>query len=140
MALDTNCFYCMRDERLSNLMIEICKLETSTLFLFKEQTHKGRVIVAYDRHETELFNLSDEEIGAFMKDVARAAHAVSKTFKPNKMNYGAYGDKMPHLHMHLVPKYEGQDMWGSTFEMNPGKVYLSENEYSDMIDAIKSNL
>lgn len=140
MALDTNCIYCMNDERLSNLMIEICKLETSTLFLFKEQTHKGRVVVAYDRHETELFNLSEEEQAAFIKDVSKAARAVFKTYQPNKMNYGAYGDKMPHLHMHLVPKYEDKEMWGSTFEMNPGKVYLSEDEYKVMIKAIKSNL
>lgn len=140
MELDTNCFYCMKDERRDNLMIEICKLEVSTLFLFKEQTHKGRVIVAFDRHETELFNLKEEELNAFMKDVSRAASAVFKAFSPNKMNYCAYGDKMPHLHMHLVPKYEGKEMWGSTFEMNPGKVYLSEDEYSSVIDAIKSNL
>lgn len=138
--METNCFYCMKDERLSNLMIEICKLDTSTLFLFKEQTHKGRVIVAHDRHVTELFHLNEEELAAFMKDVARAARAVSKAFGANKMNYGAYGDKMPHLHMHLVPKYEDGVMWGSTFEMNPGKVYRTEEEYLGLIEAIKSNL
>lgn len=138
--MDMNCFYCTKDERLSNLMIEICKLEASTLFLFKEQTHKGRVIVAFDRHETELFLLTDEERDAFMKDVSRAARAVSLAFNPNKINYGAYGDKMPHLHMHLVPKYENQEMWGSTFEMNPGKVYLTEDEYTSRIEAIKTNL
>ncbi len=138
--MDANCFYCMKDERLSNLMIEICKLDVSTLFLFKEQTHKGRVIVAYDRHETELFHLTEDEQAAFMKDVSRAARAVFKAFQPNKMNYGAYGDKMPHLHMHLVPKYEDGTMWGSTFEMNPGKVYPTAEEYAIVIEAIKSHL
>jgi diadenosine tetraphosphate (Ap4A) HIT family hydrolase len=31
-----------------------------------------------------------------------------KPFKPDKINYGAFGDKIPHLHMHLVPKHEGR--------------------------------
>lgn len=140
MEMDKNCFYCMKDERLYNLMIEVCQLDVSTLYLFKEQTHRGRCVVAYNRHETELFKLSAEDMNAFMADVARAATAIYTAFNVSKMNYGAYGDKMPHLHMHLVPKYEGGENWGSTFEMNPGKTYLSEEEYRQIIDTIKSHL
>lgn len=138
--MDTNCNYCMKNEKLDEQMIEICKLDVSTLYLFKEQTHKGRCIVALNRHDTELFNLSTEERNAFMADVCKAAAAIFKAFKVDKMNYGAYGDKMPHVHMHLVPKYEGGENWGGTFAMNPNKTYLTEKEYNDMIDAIKKNL
>ena len=42
--------------------------------------------------------------------------------------------------MHLVPKYEGGDEWGGVFQMNPGKVYLTEEEYAEMIEKIKANL
>jgi len=130
----------MKNEKLDSLMIEVCKLEVSTLYLFKEQTHKGRCIVAYNRHETELFRLNKEEMAAFMSDVSKAASAIFKAFKPGKMNYGSYGDKSPHLHMHLVPKYEGGENWGSTFEMNPGKTYLTAEEYKEMARTIKDNL
>lgn len=138
--MDTNCFYCTKDERLSNIMIEICKLDVSTLYLFKEQTHRGRCIVALNRHDTELFNLSPEERNAYIADVSRAAKAIFKAFNVSKMNYGTYGDTMPHVHMHLVPKYEGGENWGSTFEMNPKKTYLSEEEYQEVINKIKANL
>ena len=140
MEKDKTCFYCMADERRDNLMIEIAKLETSTLFLFKEQTHPGRCIVAHDDHVRELYLLNDEDLAAFMKDVSRAAAAIAAAFSPNKINYGAYGDKMPHLHMHLVPKYEGQASWGSTFEMNPGIVYLTNEQYQAIIDKIRQYL
>ena len=33
-----------------------------------------------------------------------------------------------------------QDEWGSTFQMNPDKKYLSENEYEEMIEKIKACL
>jgi diadenosine tetraphosphate (Ap4A) HIT family hydrolase len=140
MKLDKNCFYCMKDERRDKLMIEVCKLDISTLFLFKEQTYRGRCIVAFDGHEAEIFNLNKDEAALFINDVSRAAKAIANAFKPDKINYGAFGDKMPHLHMHLVPKYEGKEGWGSTFEMNPDKVYLNDAEYMEMIRAIKKNL
>ena len=140
MELNKDCLYCMEDERRDNLMIEIAKLGVSTVFLFKEQTYKGRCNVVYKDHVKELFELSDQELSLFMNDVKKVAAAVDRAFQPNKINYGAYGDTLHHLHLHVVPKYEGEDNWGSTFVMNPGKVYLTDKEYSDMIKKITANL
>ena len=137
---DSNCGYCMRGELLDKFGIFICDLTVSSLILFKEQSKPWRCIVAYKDHVSELVDISDEERNAFMADVTRAARALHKAFHPNKVNYGAYGDTGCHLHMHLVPKYEGGDEWGSTFQMNPDKVYLSAGEYDEMIAKIKENL
>ena len=137
---DSNCGYCMRGELLDKFGIFICDLEVSSLILFKEQSKPGRVIVAYKDHVSEIVNISDEERNLFMADVTRAAKALHAAFKPNKVNYGAYGDTGCHLHMHLVPKYEGGDEWGGVFQMNPGKVYLTDEEYAEMIEKIKANL
>lgn len=137
---DANCGYCMRGELLDKFGIFICDLEVSSLILFKEQSKPGRVIVAYKDHVSEIVNISDEERNLFMADVARAARALHAAFHPNKVNYGAYGDTGCHLHMHLVPKYEGGDEWGGVFQMNPDKVYLTDEEYAEMIEKIKANL
>lgn len=137
---DHNCGYCMRGEILAGFGIYICDLEVSSLILFKEQSHPGRCIVAYKDHVSEIVDISDEERDAFFRDVNKAAKAIHAAFKPNKVNYGAYGDTGCHLHMHLVPKYENEFEWGGVFEMNPGKVFLSEQEYADMIEKIKENL
>ena len=140
MELNEQCMYCMEDERRDNLMIEIAKLDVSTVFLFKEQTYTGRCNVVYKDHVKELFELDPEELAAFMNDVKRVAAAVDKAYHPNKINYGAYGDTLHHLHMHIVPKYENKENWGSTFEMNPGKTYLTDEEYQNMIETIKKAL
>lgn len=122
-------------------MIEIAPLSASTLYLFKEQTHRGRCVVAYRAHVNELFELPDAELIAFTRDVARAAKAIKQAFGPNKINYGAYSDKLPHLHMHLVPKYEGGAAWGAPFEMMlANKKLLSEAEYHSLITSIKARL
>ena len=142
MTTTNPCMYCAKDQRLTDLMIKICELEASVLYLFKEQTYKGRCVVAYKKeHKNEIFELSESELSLYSKDVARVAKAVSSAFNPGKINYGAYGDKMPHVHFHIVPKQEEAPKWGSTFDMMPDeKVYLSESEYSEVIDKIKANL
>jgi len=136
-----DCLYCRKDQRLLDLMIEVTPLSVSTLYLFKEQTHRGRCVVAYRAHINELFELPDNELSLFMRDVARAAQAIKTAFGPTKINYGAYSDKLPHLHMHVVPKYAGGTAWGSPFEMMPAnKELLSGAEYLAMIGAIKAAL
>lgn len=136
-----SCFYCEKDQRLSDIMIKIADMKVSTLYLFREQTHKGRCVVAYKGHVNELFELSDEELALFMKDVTKAAAAIKNSFGAAKMNYGAYSDKLAHLHFHLVPKYQDGYGWGGTFEMMPAnKTLLSEEEYQDIIKTIKGNL
>ncbi len=136
----SECLYCQRNELQKSLMIKICDLSVSTLFLFKEQSHPGRCIVAYNNHINELFELDDNERNAFMADVCRTAKAIQKVFSPTKINYGAYSDKLAHLHFHIVPKYEGEFGFGGVFEMNPQKTYLTETEYSDTISKIANAL
>ena len=41
-----DCLYCQNNETLHNLMIEIAPLSVSRVFLFKEQTYRGRCLVA----------------------------------------------------------------------------------------------
>jgi diadenosine tetraphosphate (Ap4A) HIT family hydrolase len=140
MEKDCNCGYCVGGEPLAKFGIFICNLSVSQLILFKEQSHPGRCIVAYKDHVSEIVDISDEERNAFFADVNRAAKAIHKVFKPDKLNYGAYGDTGCHLHMHLCPKYKGGDEWGGTFMMNPQKTYLTDKEYDKMIADIKAAL
>lgn len=135
-----DCLYCQNNQTLHELMIEIAPLSVSRLFLFKEQTYRGRCLVAYKDHVHDLNMLSDEERNAFMADVVRVTRAMQKIFNPQKINYGAYSDKLSHLHFHLAPKYEGGPGFGGTFTMNPKKVYLTDAEYQDMVEKIKEAL
>lgn len=137
---DCNCGYCMGGEILAGFGIKICDLSVSQLILFKEQSHPGRVIVAYKDHVSEMVDISSGDRAAFFEDVAKAANALHKAFHPDKINYGAYGDGGCHLHMHLVPKYKDGFEWGTTFAMNPGKTYLTDSEYQEMIQKIKDAL
>lgn len=138
---DQNCAYCVHGEPLAAFGIYVCDLsDFSSLYLFKEQSHPGRVIVAPKAHIEDLTDLTDDQRNAFFADVARASRAVKAAFHPGKVNYGAYNDKGRHLHFHLVPKYEDEFEWGGIFAMNPGRVTLTDAEYAEMIEKLKAAL
>lgn len=136
----SECLYCQKLPVLDELMIKICDLSVSQLFLFKEQSYHGRVNVVYKDHGVELHELSDEQRNAFFADVARVGKALQAAFNPTKINYGAYADTLTHLHIHIAPKYKDGYGFGGTFEMNPKKTYLSDAEYAEVITKIKANL
>ena len=140
MTKAPDCIYCQRNQQQKDIMIEICDLQVSTLFLFKEQSHEGRCIVAYKDHVKELFDLPEAERNAFMDDVCRVAKALNDTFHPAKINMGMYADTLAHLHVHIVPKYEGGFEFGGTFEMNPKRTYLTDEQYAAIIEKIKQSL
>lgn len=137
----STCPYCQKDESLAAFAIEIAQLSpASTLYLFREQSHPGRLVVAYNGHVSELIDLDEAQRNAFMADVARAAKALHAAYKPAKVNYAAYGDLNPHLHFHLVPKYKDDFEWGGTFVMNPQKTILSDAEYAATVEKIRAAL
>ncbi len=70
---DQNCAYCMEGDLVAAFGIKICELPSSKVYLFKEQSHKGRVIVAHKKHVSEITELTAEE---------RAASSRTSTMLP----------------------------------------------------------
>ena len=141
MMKDENCAYCQEGALVDRFGIKIADLPASKVYLFREQSHKGRVIVASRHHVSEMIDLDRRDRQAFMDDVAKVASALRTVFRPTKINYGAYGDTGCHLHFHLVPKYANDDFeWGGTFAMDPRRTYLTDAEYTDLVATIKAEL
>ncbi len=138
--IDNNCSYCVEGELVAKFGIKICELDATKVYLFKEQSHKGRVIVASKYHVSEITELTDEQRNAFFADVNHVAEAIHKAFSPDKVNYGAYGDTGHHLHFHLVPKYKDEFEWGGTFAMDPKQKTLTDAEYDELINELKKYL
>jgi diadenosine tetraphosphate (Ap4A) HIT family hydrolase len=57
------------------------------------------------RHVVEPTELTAQEAMRFWAEVLHAARAIEAVFEPVKMNYDILGNSVPHLHVHLVPRY-----------------------------------
>ena len=76
-----------------------------------------------------------------MDRAAQAARAIAELFGADKINYAIFGDKVSHLHMHLVPKQAGQADWGDVFEMtSKTPKLLPPEEYETEIRALRERL
>ncbi len=137
-----SCFYCdPNSEGRLAIMFRVGKMREGVLYLFKDQAHKGRCVLAVDDHKAELFDLTEQQRHDYMEDLADASAAVKKLWGCTKINLAAFGDKLPHLHFHIVPKYEGEFEFGGNFEItNPNPVHLSDDEYAAMIEQLKEEL
>lgn len=135
-----SCFYCEKGKSLDDLMLKVCSLKASEVYLVRNQNFPGRCVVAYKEHKTELFQLTEEERNAYAKDVAVVAKAIYELFDADKLNYAIYGDGVPHLHYHIIPKKKGQYCWGVPFDMNGNPVILPEAELEERAALIRGHI
>ena len=77
---DQNCAYCMKNELLDKFGYLAFETNCSLVIVFKDQSHKGRMIVAHKNHISEIQYLSDEERNEYLADVAKVAKAIQKYF------------------------------------------------------------
>jgi len=84
----------------------VAELEHSFFVVGDHQFHEDSLVLL-KRHVREPFELPPHVQGEHFREVMRAARAVDRTFRPWKVNYSCYGNAEPHVHWHIVPRYEG---------------------------------
>ncbi|MGD1823595.1 MAG: HIT family protein [Pleomorphochaeta sp.] len=135
-----NCFYCIDGDKRKSLMIEIIKLDYATIYLNKDQSHLGRLVVKFNNHITEYFYMTEEERNGYFKELSIAAKAIFNLYEPDKLNYATFGDNAPHVHIHIVPKYRDKLNWGAPFDDTLDKKYLKKSEYEKMVCEIRQEI
>lgn len=72
----------------------------------------GHSLIIPKRHVGSFFEITDIERAALFKLLDRAKELVSDQHQPDGFNIGindgaAAGQTVPHLHIHLIPRYDG---------------------------------
>ncbi|MBC2849887.1 HIT family protein [Cetobacterium sp. 8H] len=134
--MEIDCIYCSKDKNLKELMSEICKLEGSILYLFRDQKHLGRCVLAYKYHATELFEIPRYNYEIYMKELKFVANKLKELFNCDKVNYAVYGDLINHVHFHIVPKYKDGIQWGEPFSDKINPKFLKDEEFEKIKNLI----
>ncbi len=88
----------------------------SDAYLNRANIQRGYTIVVWrGRHVAEPTELSPDEASAYWLEVVRVAHALEAHLHPVKTNYNVLGNSLPHLHTHLIPRYEDDPRPGWPF-------------------------
>lgn len=112
-----NCPYCRKDEDPSQSI-------TLKLFKFSEMcAHpfvclKGTCYLIAKDHYVELFDMPEDALLGFMKEVQAAARVLKEVTGAFKINYEIHGNTAPHLHLHLFPRYLDDPFAGVPIDTN----------------------
>ncbi len=72
----------------------------------------GHVLLVPHRHIARWFDATPEEQVALTSAIEQATAAIEEQYSPEGFNIGfndrkAAGQSVPHLHIHIIPRYEG---------------------------------
>ncbi len=107
-ARRTPCPICERVSRLGRGRdpFLVREFEHSILAVGEHQFHRGYCVLLLKRHAREPHELPSRVRAGLFRELAEAARAVEAAFRPWKMNYACLGNVVPHIHWHLIPRYE----------------------------------
>jgi diadenosine tetraphosphate (Ap4A) HIT family hydrolase len=88
----------------------------------------GYVCVVLKRHVVEPFELDEPALSAFWAESMSVAAALSEVERPSKMNYEIHGNTIPHLHLHLYPRYAGDPFQGRPIDGGSTAVVRSADD------------
>lgn len=103
-AKKENCPYCCKAEDPSNSEI-IHTFQYSELCAHPQVCLPGTCYLISREHYVELFDLPPDVLLGFMQEAQQAARSLKQVTDAFKINYEIHGNTVPHLHLHLFPRY-----------------------------------
>ena len=117
----------------------IADLSVSRLITDSNTCLKGYCCLVLKPHVIEIYDLSDEDSSAFMRDVKVASLALKTVTGTVKINYEIHGNTIPHMHMHLYPRQTGDPFENGPVDWRTRtpKVYR-DGEFEAFIERMKT--
>ncbi len=111
-------------------------------FLDISQTTKGHTLVVPKAYYKDVFSVPEDLAAHVMGVAVRVANALKKAFNPEGINIlsnngEASGQTVFHFHLHLIPRYEKDDI---KFSMKNHMSDLSLDDYKERARLIKAAL
>lgn len=120
------------------------------LYLHENQSYLGRVFVLLKDEAEDFLAIEGEARDEFFQIGAEVKSALKTLFQPDKMNYAALTNTSPVIHVHIIPRYEGERTfagivfkdahWGSNYAPYDRSFVLEGSVLFHIRDVIKKQL
>ena len=114
MADDPNCVFC---KIIAGTIPSFKLYEDSATFAFLDinPAARGHTLVVPRIHAATAFDMNEEQFSATMSGVWRVANLLKQRLNPEGLtliqsNGAAAWQDVFHLHVHLIPRYQGDDL------------------------------
>jgi diadenosine tetraphosphate (Ap4A) HIT family hydrolase len=134
------CAECQSVEPINEHGYTVADLRLSRLRLAANQFPPGYCVLICTKHVRESYHLTRKEQSLFFSDMMCAAQAIELVFNPVKMNFQLLGNLVPHLHVHIVPRYYGDPAPGRPIGPGDSVIMLAPQEYVERVRLIQEAL
>jgi diadenosine tetraphosphate (Ap4A) HIT family hydrolase len=89
-----------------------------------DEPFSGFCRVIWNAHVREMTDLASDDRAHLMSIVFRVEAAIRALLAPHKMNLASLGNLVPHLHWHVIPRFEDDShfpnpIWGMAERATP---------------------
>jgi diadenosine tetraphosphate (Ap4A) HIT family hydrolase len=100
----------------------VATLTSGKVHLQNDADYPGWCVLTFHRHAVEIFDLTEEERAHWIEDVAKVSRRVARVSECAKVNIAMFGNMVPHLHCHVIPRFFDDPDW------NKAPVFRSADE------------
>lgn len=117
--------------------------------LLKDQDYPAYCRVELLAHVKEMTDLPPQDRARTMKVVFAVEAAIREVMQPDKINLASLGNKTPHMHWHIIPRFESDkhfpnSHWGEVVRENQAvaltSVALTIDQKQQLTEKIKAHV
>ena len=121
--------------------VKVLDEELVIAFMDINPSSKGHMLVVPKRHAENIFQISEGDLATLIKAVKKCAGAAKDALRAEgvtilQLNGKASDQIVPHLHVHVIPRWENDGLSVSTWEMKPGDM----EEIQEIALKVKENI
>jgi histidine triad (HIT) family protein len=121
--------------------VKVLDEELVLAFMDINPSTRGHMLVVPKKHAENIFEISEGDLTAVITAVKRCSEAVKEALKAEgvtvlQLNGRASDQIVPHLHIHIMPRWENDGLSVSTWEMKTGDM----EEITDIARRIKEHI
>jgi diadenosine tetraphosphate (Ap4A) HIT family hydrolase len=141
----TNCVLC-KDELKPEEGQLIWRGDDCRIILVNDPDLPGFCRVIWNHHVAEMTDLSYGEREHLMTLVFAVEEAIRHVMHPDKVNIAALGNMVPHIHWHVIPRYQDDafypgSAWSKRVQETPEAILLERRrKAAELVEAIKAEI
>lgn len=111
----------------------ISELDATNIYLVKDQSIRGKIVVAYKEKVKAWFKMTALERNTFFGELARVTKALGKILEVSEFDFHSPGENIERFYFEVTPQYADKTV-------NKENVELSEDELRTFIKQIRRAL
>ena len=105
--------------------VKVLDEESVLAFMDINPSSRGHMLIVPKNHAENIFEIPESDLATLIRAVKRCAGAAKDALMAEgvtilQLNGKASDQIVPHLHIHVIPRWENDGLSVSTWEMKPG--------------------